>query len=426
VGWLSVSWSRPIETSIGPAMPHTTAAPRHPGRIQLPRDLDMPPSPASMPTADNDPDERRSTVRVLWLIKGLGPGGAEMLLVSMARFLRDHDVALSCAYVLPGKSQMVDDLASAGVQIISLGEGNRTGWSWILRLHRVLRRGHFDVVHVHSPSIAAISRVLIRLWRMPVKIVYTEHNHWNAYNPVTRLLNRITFASDDARIAVSSSVRGSLPMKHQATTQTVVHGIVLKDLDRPMRPRDAVRRELGVPERCRLIITVANFRRQKAYPDLLAAAKQLTERHDDILFVAAGQGPLEVDIKRLRKSLDLEDRFLLVGHRTDVHDLLAASDIFVLASVWEGYPIALMEAMATGLACVSTRVGGATDAITDGLNGLLLDAGDVDTLVAQIDRLLDDQALCNSLGAEARRTASQFDIARASRHVLALYEELSR
>jgi glycosyltransferase involved in cell wall biosynthesis len=205
----------------------------------------------------------------------------------------------------------------------------------------------------------------------------------------------------------------------------VVHGIVLADQQPRKDARSTVRADLGIRPDDMVVVTVANLRQQKAYPDLLSAARTLVDRHPDLHFLAAGQGPLEAEIRARIVKLGLSDNFRLLGHRDDVADLLAASDIFVLASEWEGYPIALMEAMAAGLACVATRVGGATDAIENGVNGLLLNPRDVDALVRHLESLIGDPGKRKRLAAAAAERASYFDISRASTHMASLYVGLT-
>lgn len=360
---------------------------------------------------------------ILWLIKGLGPGGAETLLVSMAPALLAQGFEISCAFTETTKDQLVSTLRGHGVRVLRLGR--RWPLGWVAALVSLLRTEHFDVIHLHSPSVAAVARVLVKAMRVDSKIVYTEHNHWHAYNPVTRAANRATFRADDARIAVSSSVRDSLPKKHLKGTDTVVHGLPMAEMSPSKGARTKVREELGLRDGDVAILTVANLRRQKSYPDLVAAADAVCARHPHVRFFAAGQGPLESAIQRDIDRRGLTNRFALLGHRADVPDLMAACDIFVLASVWEGYPIALMEALVCGVPCVATRVGGAADAITDGVDGLLLEPRDLPALVAHIVRLVENPSLRQKIGVAAAAGGDRFDISRASDYLSVLYRRLT-
>ena len=123
-----------------------------------------------------------------------------------------------------------------------------------------------------------------------------------------------------------------------------------------------------------VIATIANFRAQKDYPNLLAAARILIDRGVAARIVAVGQGPLEAEMRALHDELDLGDRVLLLGQRDDAMRVLAACDVFTLASDNEGLPVSIMEALALGLPVVATAVGGIPEAITDGVEGLLVPA----------------------------------------------------
>jgi glycosyltransferase involved in cell wall biosynthesis len=131
---------------------------------------------------------------------------------------------------------------------------------------------------------------------------------------------------------------------------------------------------------------------------LLRAAAELPEA----VFAFAGDGPLRPELEREAARLGVEDRVRFLGHREDVPDLLAASDVFALPSLYEGSSLALLEAMAAGRAVVSSSIGGTAELIEDGANGLLVPPGDVGALSSAIRRLLRDDGLRARLGAEGR------------------------
>ncbi len=149
-------------------------------------------------------------VRVLWLVKGLGPGGAEQLLVSSARVADHSRFTYHAAYVRPDKDQLVPQLAASGVPATLLGGGRWGQLWWPWRLRRLI--AGFDVVHAHSPLVAGVARVAARTipaGRRPVT-VSTEHNVWANFSPPTRMLNAVTAGLDERRWAVSDEVRRSM------------------------------------------------------------------------------------------------------------------------------------------------------------------------------------------------------------------------
>jgi glycosyltransferase involved in cell wall biosynthesis len=362
-------------------------------------------------------------VRVLWLVKGLGPGGAERLLCTAAQVRDRMRLHYEVAYLLPAKDHLVPVLGEAGVPVHCLHGGRPESASWTVRLRRLLVAEPFDVLHVHSPMVAALARTVVPTLpkRVRPRLLYTEHNSWPSYAPVTRLLNAATYPMDEAQFAVSQEVWSSVPHRLRGRLEVVVHGIDLPATRALRAERDEVRRELGVPAGTTVVGTVANYRREKAYPDLLAAARTVLDRRPDVLFVAVGQGPLADEIAAEHRRLGLGDRFRLLGYRPDAVRVLAGCDLFALSSHFEGLPVALMEALAVGLPVVSTAVGGIPDAVTAGEQGLLVPPGRPDQLAAAIVTLVADPEARARMSAAALDRAGDFDARRATRHVESVY-----
>ncbi len=216
-------------------------------------------------------------MRVLWLTKGLGPGGTERLLVEMARARDPTRVEPAVAYVLPWKDHLAGELEEAGVQTVCLSTRRRDPW-WPVRLRRLMASRRFDVVHSHAPVPAVAARLAVSslsFARRPV-LVTTEHNTWTSLRPATRWANRLTSGLDAATVAVTEETRASLRGAAAERAEVLVHGI---DVDRiaarPDGERAVVRAGLGLALDEFVIGTVANLRAQKDYPTLLGAARVL-------------------------------------------------------------------------------------------------------------------------------------------------------
>ncbi len=363
--------------------------------------------------------------RVLWLIKGLGPGGAERLLVSAAG-VRDRDAFdYEAAYLLPWKHHLVDQLERVGVAVHCLDAPRPEDMRWALRLRRLLVTGRVDIVHVHSPIVAAVARPVVRSLprRIRPRLVSTEHNGWATYGGLTRRLNAWTAPLDDARFAVSDEVRDS--MARRLRPEVLVHGVPIPAVRAHLAQRNAARAELGVPDGTVLIGTVANLRAQKAYPDLLAAARHISDQGLPIAFVAVGQGPLEAELHRRHAELGLGDDFRFLGYREDAVRVMAACDLFVLSSHYEGFPVALMEALVLGLPVVATAVGGIADGVRDGIEGLLVPPARPDELAAAIAELASDHERRAVMAKAAAERGRDFDISNAVARIESVYRDLS-
>jgi L-malate glycosyltransferase len=367
-------------------------------------------------------------IRVLWLIKGLGPGGAERLLTTCAA-VRDREAfEYRAAYLLPWKDRLVPELERLEVPVECLSVGDERDVRWAARLRSRLLDDPVDIVHAHSPYAAGIGRLVARSLPRACRprLVSTEHNAWSRFAFATRALNAMTSPLDDAVIAVSTEVRDSIRGPAWARAEVVVHGVPLEHVRAASAGREQTRQELGVGPDEVLVATVANYVPKKDYPNLLEAARRVVERAPTVRFVAVGQGPREREVVELRRRLGLEDRVVLTGYRDDAVRVLAGADLFVLASRWEGLPVALMEALALGLPVVATAVGGVPEALEPGVEGELVPPGRPERLAAAISTLAADPVRRKEMGEAARTRGDEFDIRRAVRRIEAIYREVVR
>lgn len=365
-----------------------------------------------------------STVRVLWLAKGLGRGGAEMLLVSLARAMDSEAVELEVAYVLPLKDALVERLRSEGVVVRLLGSGSPV--SWVPALRKLLASGGFDVVHTHAPVIGAAARVLAP--RATV-MAHTEHNVWGRYRRLSRWANAVTLGRNTQVWAVSEGVAGSIrdwrPRSRRAPVKVMLHGVDPLEARRGPEARTEALAKLGMHDGPFTVGTVGNLTPKKDHDTLLQAFARLRRHHGDARLLIIGTGPREQHLRSLIRQLRLEDSVRLLGLRDDVLEILPALDVFALSSLHEGLSIALIEALATGLPVVATRVGGIPEVIADGRDGLLVPPASPDALHEAIERIVNDPDLRRRLGDRATARAAEFGIKNAAHTLTREYGEMA-
>jgi glycosyltransferase involved in cell wall biosynthesis len=141
----------------------------------------------------------------------------------------------------------------------------------------------------------------------------------------------------------------------------------------------------------------------KAQDVLVSAASKVLESLPDARFVIIGGGPLHDQLARQIEEAGIQDKFFLLGWRTDIPDVLAASDLFALTSLQEGMPLAILEAMSAGCPVVATEVGGIPEVVRDGITGLLVPPGDADALAEAILKILTDPERAKELAARGQR-----------------------
>ncbi len=366
------------------------------------------------------------------VIKCLGFGGAERLLVDTIVHRNRQDFHYEVAYVLEAQHALVPYVAATGTPVHALGARSNRDLRWMGRLRRLVVEGRFDVVHFHLPYASGLGRIVVATIprnRRPATMT-TEHSLWNKMAIPLRALNRATIRRDGAVIAVSQATQEALPRSVRAQSHVVVHGVDLARAEELLedrgRIREQVRSELGIEDPDLVILTVANLRAEKGYDVLLDTTRLLADHGVAASVVSVGAGPLDTELRAKHQELHLGERFLFLGARGDVSRLLVGADIFVLASHHEGMPVVLMEATSVGLPIVATAVGGIPQVITDGRNGLLVPPGRPTALAEALERLVDDAELRQRLGRAAKETSEVFDVAAATAEVEADYRRLAR
>ena len=364
-------------------------------------------------------------MRVLHVIKGLGPGGAERLLVSLAG--AQAGGPFHVAYLLPWKNHLLPELHDQGVTTHLLaGERGFTDPRWPWRLLRLVRRERIGIVHLHSPAVAAVARPVLRAAARTTIVVSTEHNVWSSYGRPTRWANALTLPLDHATFAVSSEVVRSARPGDARRMEVLTHGVPVAALAARRQERSDARVALGVADDDVLVVTVANLRRHKDFPTLFRAAALALAQESRLRFVAVGQGPLEPELRARLETFDLGDRFAMAGYHPDPARVLAAADVFTLASTHEGLPVSLLEAMALGVPPVVTAVGGVPEVITSAATGILVPPGEPEALARALVELARDPERRHHVGVAAASRAADFDIERAARELRGRYQALAR
>ena len=380
------------------------------------------PSAALEPGAASPPPRR-----VLWLVKGLGLGGAEQLVASSVPLLDSERFRGEVAYVNKRDSALALSLANAGVRVRCLNPGSAHDPRWVVRLLCLLWRQRYDVVHTHSPLSAATARLVARCLppaRRPV-FVHTEHNLWPSYRGLTRAAHAATFRWNAAALAVSDAVRDSIDPRQTRGVhlQTLLHGVVLAG-EPGSGARRAARQRFGVSDDDWVVGTVGNLSPKKDQATMLRALRLLRDRSVPVTLVVIGDGPLGDELKAEARRLRVDTMVRWLGRRHDVLDLLPGFDVFTLSSLFEGLPLSLLEAMGQSLPVVSTAVGGVPEVIDDGTSGLLVAPGDATALANAWDQIRRDHELRAALASAAQVRSRDFDLKAAVQEMEHVYDSV--
>lgn len=255
-------------------------------------------------------------------------------------------------------------------------------------LKKIIEDEKIDVIHCHQPVPILFGKILSKTKNKP--LITTAHNIYNPKSIVQR-----QYSKGDKVVAVSEKVRKDQIESFGVDQNRVV--TVLNGIDeshkRITTERETLRKELGLRADAFVVCTIAGLRKQKALNILLQAAEITTTQNANIQFLIVGNGEEYDSLMALRNELKLQDKVIFSGFRSDIYNVLNASDLFCLSSDYEGLPISILEAMLCGKPVVSTDVGGVNEVTINGETGLLCSKGDYKGLAEAILKLANDKEL---------------------------------
>jgi glycosyltransferase involved in cell wall biosynthesis len=342
-------------------------------------------------------------INVGFVVNNLDVGGLEKVVVSLINHLdRDrfnpHLICLDGAgkmsvdVHLPPENRLVLE-KKAGVRVPLLGV--TIDHSRLRAIRRFVRVRRIDVLHAHNigPLIqAGVATRLIPMRRRP-RIVYSDHNQLFSMDTGRTRRARWYLKLADEVVAVSQDLQRTLTERLAAPPERV--RVLYNGVDGArfaLTDRGKIRRELGIGDSEFVIGSAVVLSEHKGMDYLLNAVPTVLAQTPAARFVIAGDGPARATLEEKARSLGLGDRVLFIGHRADIPDVVSAFDVYVLPSLTEGLPLALLEALAIGSPIVCTRVGGNPEIVEDGVNGYLVPPRDSPALADRILRLSADPA----------------------------------
>jgi glycosyltransferase involved in cell wall biosynthesis len=361
----------------------------------------------------------RSPANVLFVVSSLSVGGTEKHLVSISRALRSRGWNVA-VYSTGGDGPLAEDLRVGGVRVISappsIGRVSAIGRMFrlpmtALHLLSVLISGRFTVVHFFLPEAYLIGAPLALLAGIKLRIM--SRRSLNVYQSKHRLagfLERRWHSFTTAVLANSHRVARQLELEGVRPDRL---GLIYNGLDTEVRARtgrDRVRDALGVSDAALVFVIVANLIPYKGHLDLIESFGRVADQlpADWRLLVVGRDDGVAAAAKALAVSFDISDKISFLGPRSDVPDLLSASDVGLLSSHEEGFSNAVIEGMQAGLPMIVTDVGGNAEAVIDGETGLVVPPRDPSAFANAIVRLASDAQLRRNYGNKGRRRVEQY------------------
>ncbi|HVH26526.1 MAG TPA: glycosyltransferase family 4 protein [Vicinamibacterales bacterium] len=291
-------------------------------------------------------------------------------------------------------------------------------------LLRIVDEKQVDVLHLHGYGATTFGRAVGALRRIPTIV----HEHANLTDTpwYQKIADWCLEPATDIALAVSKSTADFVIKAREIPTakvKVVYLGVPLEEFSRERSAGEiaAARHELGIAPGEMAVGTVTRLHESKGNSYLVEAAAQVVRERPAARFFLVGEGPLLSDLQAQASALGLADKFVFAGFRRDVAGTLSAFDLVVFPSLWEGTPLTVFETLAMGKPVVATDADGLLDVLKDGRDALIVPKRNAARLAEAIVRALDDPALRERLGAQARQTGQQYDIALFVRKMERLY-----
>ncbi len=332
-------------------------------------------------------------IRILYLTKTLQWHSINKVIFTLAHQLNDgmfepHVCALS------DEEAKDSPLRTCGLPVTTLGVQSRFSSAALHKLIAYCRAQKIQLLHAHYPLLHFYGLAAARALRIPLCFTSHDDDNWSLrlkrFAPTLFMYGSLPFTRHV--ITVSQELQRHIKWHPGHRVTTIYNGIDLSAYENVRACEvETLRQELSESKAVPLIGTVTRLFQKKGVDVLINAVRILKERGQTLCTVIVGDGPLHSEYEKLARTKGVEEQIKFLGYRNDVPLILAALDVFILPSLWEGNSIALLEAMAAAKPIVATRAGGNPEAITDNETGWLVPPNDPVALAEKISAVLGDE-----------------------------------
>ncbi len=356
----------------------------------------------------------RERTTLMHLINGFSIGGAEKLVIDLVTSIdKTRFEVLVCGMdKIKNRVEMAfyNDLREKGVKILMLGKPpQRQRMETILKLQGLLKENRVTILHAHCQSPDFYGKTAAFLARTPL-VFSTIHNVAGYHAIHESILHKLT----TKYIAISDTVKRYAVSDLRIPSgkiEVIYNGIDTRRFAPSPLDKRAKLGELGVPADRKIVTTVGSCEERKGHHYLIDAAVEVVKKFAGVHFLIVGDTSADTHfVSRMKETVNarkLQDRILFTGTRTDISEILSVTDIFVLPSLYEGLPIALLEAMSSGVPAIATNVGSNSEVVANGLNGFIVPPMNARCLAGKIEELLSDPVKAEHMGAMGLKTVNE-------------------
>ena len=348
-------------------------------------------------------------IKILHLLSSRGLYGAERVLVNLIEHYNTQIITPYMALLQDSKAP-ADDLIEAadrrGAQNIIIKCGKWVDIKALKQVNEIIKNEGIHIIHCNEMKSRLYGLIVSKMLHIPV---ITTHHNWirnKLSTTIFEYLDAVYIRFIDRVIPVSVGVKKALreiavPKRRMSV---ILNGINVREFVKDKRRADSLREELNIGNSEYVVGSVGRLSVEKGHRYFLEAAHKVLTKMQNIRFVIVGDGELTDELRELVQKLEIEQNIIFAGYQTDVTQFYSLMDICVMPSLIEGTPMALMEAMATGVPVIASAVGGIPTIIDNRENGVLVEPQNPDAITNAILALLQNRTACDKISKNARKT----------------------
>jgi glycosyltransferase involved in cell wall biosynthesis len=360
--------------------------------------------------------ESTQAFRVLQIIDDASVGGGQIHVLLLSKYLQDMNIEVMIATESVG--WLVDQANKLDIPIYSIDISNKVRWRAFKSMYHLLNFQNFDVIHTHGGTAGFWGRLGGQILERKPKIIHSYHglHYLNIFqgngikqrlkNAIFKTIDKLILNITDQIICVClSDYEKAISAKVATPSKTSIinYGIEVDKFSQPF-DKSASRKIFDIASDEFIFGNVGRLHEQKGHRYLLEAFAKVSDRARLLII---GDGDLREELVSLAERLQISDRVIFLGARSDVYEFLSAIDVFVLPSLWEGQPIALLEALAMSKPCIVSDVDGIPEVITNQVNGYLVPPRDIEQLSNIMDLAIRHPDILHNIAKAGSRTISE-------------------
>lgn len=343
-------------------------------------------------------------VKVLHIVLTLGTGGLENGIVNTINGSDQNqfEIDILC---LRGSGEMADRIQNPNSQVIYDEQADASLPTAVKLIRQACKQKHYHIIHTHGWATMLAGYVASKFTNTPI-VINGEHGTLYFDTWKQRLMQRFLFNRMYLNLSVSRALINEISQRFKVSVgrfKAILNGVNISKFQPDEQSRQKVRQELSIADEQFVVGSVGRLVEVKNYPSFIRAFALVVKKYPQAKLLIAGDGPMRPELEALIAEHNLAEQVNLLGRREDVPAVMNALDVFVLPSFREGLSNTILEAMASGLPAVVTKVGGSPEIVIDGETGYLFEVSNIEQLAGYLCQLLEDKNLLAKISKQARQ-----------------------